>query len=238
MTDGTENMNVGTYVKQITNADPTSDEAGGNHYYHYLNVAPTGTWTHVILNMHPSHMRGGSGNTDWGVLNHPTALGFTNADGTANGGDDPANTYNYFDTLTRWYIQQDWATSPSPVTIQLKDVKFYNEPNQEDDAQIYNIAATYVASSNRVVVTWDRNKNEDTVNHDVRYSFQDIHQIGWNAATPAPGGIITPPGSGGYNGMVYDTTTLPLAGQTVVYIAIKPENSNLFTEVAVPLNVG
>src|SRR5262249_20354000 len=58
---------------------------------------------------------------------------------------------------------------------------------------------------------------------------------GWAAATAAPNGIITPPGSGGYNNMVYDTTGLSLSGHSVVYIAIKPQNSNLFTEIAIPL---
>ena len=34
ITDGSTNASVGTYVKQITNADATSDETGGDHYYH------------------------------------------------------------------------------------------------------------------------------------------------------------------------------------------------------------
>ena len=52
-TTGRGNANVGWYVKQITNADYTSDETGGNHYYHGLNLPNNGQWTHVILNMHP-----------------------------------------------------------------------------------------------------------------------------------------------------------------------------------------
>ena len=86
-------------------------------------------------------------------------------------------------------------------------------------------------------MTWERFKDDNTINHEVRYSFSDIHQIGWDAATPAPNGTITPPGWQGYNGMFYDTTALPLAGHSVVYIAIKPQNSNLFTQIAVRLDL-
>jgi len=78
---------------------------------------------------------------------------------------------------------------------------------------------------------------EDGVLDEVRYSFTDIHASGWSSATATPNGVVAPPGSGGYNGMVYDSTALPLAGHSVVYIAIKPQNSTLFTQVAVPLNL-
>ena len=37
-TDGQTNFYVGTYVKRVTNADRSSDEAGGGHYYHGFNV--------------------------------------------------------------------------------------------------------------------------------------------------------------------------------------------------------
>jgi hypothetical protein len=71
--------------------------------------------------------------------------------------------------------------------------------------------------------------------HEVRYAFDDIHRLGWNEAKPAPNGTITPPGLGGYNGMIYDTTDLPLTSWKVVYIAVKPENSTLFSQIAMPL---
>jgi hypothetical protein len=86
-----------------------------------------------------------------------------------------------------------------------------------------------------VIVTWKRDWADDTVDDEVRYAFSDIHQLGWSAATPAPNGVVAPPAGGAYNGMEYDTTGLPLAGHSVVYIAVKPQNSDLFTEIAVPL---
>lgn len=102
---------------------------------------------------------------------------------------------------------------------------------------MYSLTGTYDPTTNEVVVTWNRPPNENDVNHEVRYAFSDIHEVGWEAATPAPEGIISPPGWQGYNGMFYHTTTLPLAGQPVVYIAIKPENSDLFSQIAVRLDL-
>lgn len=221
-------VQIGTYVKQVTNADSRSDEIGGNHYYHLIGVPNfgAGTWTHVILNMHPDHVR--SENRDPGFVQYPTAVG------GPNGGDDPPSTYNYFDTLTRFYI--DDLTAASPCTFRVDDFTFYKEPDQENDQQVFALTSTYMQANNRLLITW-KHEWDNGVDHEVRYAFSNIHQLGWSAATPAPGGIITPPDSGAYNGMVYDTTALPLSGHSVVYIAIKPQNSNLFTQIAVPLDL-
>jgi hypothetical protein len=230
-TDGSQNLEFGTYVKQITNPDLTSDEAGGEHYYHELNIPALGTWTQVVINMHPDHRRGDPGSTDPGVLNYPTTSTY--------GGGDPANTYNYFDTLTRFYLQEPYSDPSShPADYLFDQFSFYKEPYQENDTQVYDLTSSYRASDNRLVVTWSRDKAEDTVNQEVRYAFSDIHQLGWANATAAPNGTITPPGGGAYNNMVYDTTGINMAGHSVVYIAIKPQNSSQFTEIAVPLNVG
>lgn len=218
-TDGEQNSNVGTYVKKVTNADTTSDEAGGDHYYHMLNLPNNGQWTHVILNMHPDHRRTDGGDVDPGYLPYPTT--------------DTHGTYNYFDALTRFYIQDEDATG----TFLIDDIQFYQETAPENDAQVSSLTGTYDPGNNELIATWNRLKDENDTNHEVRYSFSDIHQIGWNAATPAPGGIITPPGWQGYNGMVYDTTALSLAGHSVVYIAIKPQNSDTFSQIAVRLDL-
>ena len=229
------NFQVGTYVKEVTHSAADaydwshSDEFGGNHYYHLIglpNFGP-GTWTQVILNMHPDHRRGDDGGLEHGVVQYPTAT-----DGE-NGGDDPPNTYNYFDTLTRLYLDEESA--PATGTYRLDEFEFYRETAVENDYQVYSITSTYVPQTNRLVITWKRPKPEDTILHEVRYSFTDIHASGWPAATPAPNGVITPPHDGAYNGMFYDTTALPLSGHSLVYIAVKPQNSDLFTQVAVPL---
>jgi hypothetical protein len=210
---------VGTFVKQVANTDRYSDETGGGHYYHLINPPSTGTWVQVILNMHPDHRRSDAGTVDPGVLDHPTG--------------EPQ--YNYFDTLTRFYLQRMPAPSSYPAVYLIDNIEFYQETRPENEVQVYSLAATYRASDNRLVVTWNRNKGDDTTKHEVRYAFSDIHASGWDKATPAPSGLITPPGNGPYNGMVYDTTALNTKNQSTVYVAIKPANSSRFTQIAVPL---
>jgi hypothetical protein len=139
--------------------------------------------------------------------------------------------------LTRFYIEDNNDPLPSfPAVYHIDDVQFLHDTNQENDQQVYSVTGTYSASNNRLVLTWMHDLGSQTINDEVRYSFTDIHASGWASATAAPNGVIAPLNSGGYNGMDYDTTALPLSGHSVVYIAIKPQNSSVFTEIAVPLN--
>src|SRR5262249_29497958 len=101
--------------------------------------------------------------------------------------------------------------------------------------QIYSLNGVYIPSSNKVHVGWNRNKNENSVKHEVRYSFDDVFRVGWANAIAAPGGLITPPGFGGYNLMSWETTAINVTGKKVIYIAIKPQNSSLFRQIAIPL---
>jgi hypothetical protein len=116
-------------------------------------------------------------------------------------------------------------------------MEFYQEARPEEDERVYGIAATHVPGQNLLIVTWSRRIGEDAVAHEVRYAFSDIHAAGWDSATPAPRGIVAPLGQGGANGMVYDARDLPLSGQRFVYIGIKPQNSKLFSQIAIPLTL-
>jgi hypothetical protein len=221
-TDGRANTDVGTYVKRIKDADGHSDEAGGNHWYHGMNLANTGTWTKVVLNMHPHHYRGASGQTEHHNQPHPT------------GGQE----YNYFDTLTRFYIAAESYTPPTyPLVYHLDQFEFYQESHTENDEQVYTIAATVVPADNRLILTWSRDKDQNNTKHEVRYAFSSIHEIGWDRAMPAPDGIVSPPGWQGYNHMLYVTTKLPLVGKRTVFLAIKPEGAKLFSQIELPLTV-
>jgi hypothetical protein len=226
MKDGQTNFYLGTYVKRITNSDPYSDETGGGHYYHPFNVLRN-QWSMCVLNSHPGHERGDPGAVDTGNRLYPTAPPW--------GSGDPANTYNYFDTLTRFYIQETGSTGGFPRDYWIDEMEFYQESRPENDEQVYSICVSYTASTNRIFLSWNRHKDENSVKHEVRYAFSDIHAIGWNNAIPAPSGIITPPGWQGYNNMVYDTTAIDVSGKSQIYLAIKPQNSNIFSQVAFPL---
>jgi hypothetical protein len=227
-TDGSSNANVGAYAKCVAATgcpNDYSDEDGGGHFYYNQNWPHTGTWVHVLLNGFVDHWRGNNGNTEEPSALHPT---------------NEAN-YNLFDALTRFYFQDNSAPLTLPADYGIDEISFYQETFSEPDQQVRDIAATFVPQSNRVIVTWSRNKNEDSVNFELRYSFTDIHQGGWNSATAAPSGTVRPAGTAGYNGVFYDTTALPLSGKTLVYVGIRPmanNPQNLFTQVAIPLVLG
>jgi hypothetical protein len=219
--NGEATITVGTYCKRVANADPGTDVTGGGHFYHRVNAPATGHWTQVVLNMHP-HMRDGQDfNQELGVQAHPTG--------------EP--DYNYFDTLTRFFIGLRSPPANYPADYLLDEIAFQCQPRLENDRQVYAIAATHMPATNRLIVTWSRPKDEAAVKHEVRYAFADIHQLGWEKAQPAPRGLVAPAGQGTVTGMVYDTTELPLAGQSVVYIAIKPQNADRFSQIAVPLTL-
>jgi hypothetical protein len=220
-TGGNHNAEFGTYVKCISLPgcpDGTTDEGPvGYHYYHFFNLSPTGTWTRVILNAHPNHLRGGDGNTEWGNQPHPTNEA----------------QYNYWDTFTRFYIEYLGNPSSYPASYNYDSFRFYKEAYQENDDQILTMHATYVPASNRVLLWWSTRKDE-AVNYGIRYAFSDIHAMGWNAATPAPNGTLFA-GGGGYNGVLYDNSTIKMSGATL-YLAVKPQNSNLFRQIAIPVS--
>ncbi|MEX0300220.1 MAG: LamG-like jellyroll fold domain-containing protein, partial [Kordiimonas sp.] len=218
----TGDTNVGTYIKNTTTNDPYSDETGGGHPYHHVGAAANGEWTQIVLNWHPSHMRGADGAKDHGAMQYATG----------------EEGINYFDALTRFYItaranSDDHAFS-GPVEVMVDEIEFFQTPYKENDEQVYSVASNF--DGDTVTISWNRHKDEGHIKHEVRYSFDNIHETGWENATAAPGGLISPPNGGAYNGMYYSTDSLPLTGQNLVYIAIKPENSDLFTQITVPLD--
>lgn len=226
--NGTTNYYLGTYVKRVTNAASNSDEEGGGHYYHNFNILRN-QWSMCTFNSHPGHQRGAAGATDSGNRPYPTTPAY-------GGSGDPANTYNYFDTLTRFYIQETGGTNTFPRDYWIDEMEFYNEPSPENDNQVYSICASYTTSSNRLFLAWNRPKSENSVNHEIRYAFSDIHTLGWSNATPAPAGTIIPPGYQGYNNMVYDTTAINVSGRSQIFLAIKPQNSTVFSQIVFPLS--
>ena len=214
--NGNHNIEFGTYAR-CSNCSGAED--GGGHFYHKLDIGSTGEWTQVIIDTHPDHVRGANGDQE-----HPDQL---HVSGEAN--------YTYFDLLTRFYIHLPYDQPNFPANFYLDSFELYEETRPENVDQVRAIHATYVPASNTIRLGWMRKKNEETVKHEVRYSFSDIHTSGWDSATAAPNGIVTPPGDGGYNGMIWSTTGINLQGHDRVYIAIKPQNSSGFRQIVVPV---
>ena len=225
---GTTNYYMGTYVKSVVINDTSSDESGGGHFYHPFNVEP-GVWSYCIMNTHPGHQRGDPGSLDSGNRPYPTTPAY-------GGSGDPANTYTYYDTLTRWYISGEGGSGGFPQDYWLDDVKIYQEPVVENDNLVYGICSSYNQPTNRLTLTWNRYKGVDT-SHEVRYAFSDIHTLGWNNATPAPNGTVDSTGND-YNGMVYTTTAINVGSNPTVYFAIKPQGETLFSQIALQLTTG
>jgi hypothetical protein len=216
---GNHNFEFGTYIRCSACGGA---EDGGGHYYHHFDLPYTGVWHQLIVDTHPNHLRGNSGGTELGDLPNPT--------------NEPG--FTYFDLMTRFYLDFPYDKFPMPAVFYMDNFEVYEEQRPENTEQVYSLNAVYVPSTNMVRVGWARRKDQDTVKHDVRYAFSDIHSIGWAAATPAPNGTVTPPGTSGYNGMEWSTTGLNLSGKSVVYVAIKPQNSSLFRQIAVPVVPG
>lgn len=218
-TNGRPNMGFGAYVKRVHGADPFDPlDAGGNCFFHLFTAPATGQWTQVVLNMHPN-WNVEPADRDIGNQSHPTG----------------ETEYNYFDAMTRFYLEARFEPARYPADYFLDEMEFYHEAAPENDEQVYSITATHVPEQQRVILTWCRRIGEDQLPHEVRYAFESIHQIGWEAAQPAPGGRIKPPGMGEFSGMVYDSSALPLQGRATLYLAIKPEKAKLFSQVAIRL---
>lgn len=213
------NIEIGTYIR-ASNGDRSDAESGGEHYYHSYNIGYTGEWHQIIVDTHPQHARGANGGIEHGNLEYPT--------------NEPG--YNYFDLLTRFYYQGTSGLTSYPGANYFDGFEFYYDPNPENIDQIYGLNGVYVPSSNTITVGWSRDKDENSISHEVRYSYTDIHDSGWSNAIAAPGvNNIDPPGTGGYNGMEYSTNEIDVSGHNFVYIGIKPENSNLFRQIKIPV---
>jgi RNA polymerase sigma-70 factor (ECF subfamily) len=219
--NGEASVTIGTYCKRVTDAHEGNDNVGGGHFYHRVNVPSIGRWAQVVLNMHPHFEDGKDFGEEIGIKAHPSG----------------EEAYNYFDTLTRFFISVRSPPASYPADYSLDEIRFEQQPGTENDEQVYSIAAAHDPQKNRVIVTWSRRKDEAGIGHEVRYAFRDIHTLDWGAATLAPKGTVAAASNGSANGMVYDTTELPLSGHTVLYVAIKPQNSEKFSQIAIPLNL-
>lgn len=219
---GNANTTFGTYFRK-SDGDTRSAETDGGHFYHRFNIPYTGVWHKVIVDMHPSHERGRNGGLELGNKEQPT-------------GEDG---YNYFDLLTRFYIDFDEArvTNNTETTKWLFDnFKIYQDTNLENEEQVYSINGAFIdeLSKKRLVVGWNRNKDQNSIAHEVKYAFQSIHKIGWDNAFSAPGSPISPQGYQGYNTILYDTDLIE-TNSSEIYVAIKPENSDKFKEIYLKL---
>ena len=219
---GRYNFEVGTYLRDLSWS--SLDAENNNwHFYHFYNLHPTGQWEQVILDAHPGHQRSWPGDTEYGEKLYPSS-------------ETPDLTY--FDLLTRFYFDLPYVQWPGPVDFYLDGFEFFQETAAENVDQVFSIHGVFVPS-NLLRVGWSRRKDQESIAHEVRYAFSDIHSLGWNAATPAPGGVVVPPsGSGPYQTLEYSTSSINLSGRSAIFFAIKPQGASRFRQIAIPLDGG
>ena len=78
------NFEFGTYTRSPSTDDNVAESSNG-HFYHYLDLRSHGQWEQVIIDTHPDHQRGNSGNVE--ISDSP----------------NPVSGHTYFDLMTRFY---------------------------------------------------------------------------------------------------------------------------------------
>jgi hypothetical protein len=214
--DNDKQVEFGTYVRKKL-GDTTTQNDGGTHYYHYLNLRP-GVWTKVIIDNHPQHFVGGP-TSDPGVVTSPTTDG---------------SGWNYFDALTRFYWNP-YATAPSgyPADMYFDDFQFYNETLSEDVANIATVEASYKSSDTTLRVGFCRNSADDAASYTAKWSLSDItDNTQFGAATTL--GTSGADGLGDYVNK-HISGTADLSGQSVVYVAVQKSGRSDFRRIALEL---
>lgn len=228
-TTGQFNGTIGTYLRATGDSGSlqASNDSDGvrQHYYHLFNLPYTnGRWAKVIIDENPTHQQTENGNTEQPVLTNPTN-----------------ENLNMFDVMTRFYVDvggqgnQYIVDDGANTQWFLDKFTLYEETRTENENQVYTICGFYDPSDNRLYVSWNRNKDENDTVHEVKYAFQDIHELGWANATSAPNGSLTRLGFQGYNCMIYDNSTISMGANTSIYVAVKPTDSSLFKQIQLDL---
>ena len=220
---GNFNFTFGTYYSSVAAGGPTSGspEVGGDHHYHRFDL-PASRWVKCVVDHHPTHIRGNDGGLEHGNKQYPAAA--------------DSGTYNYFDLLTRVYLDMEQLNVSADGTVwNFDSFRFYQDSNTENESQVYSMQGSYVSGTNDLQIGWNRHKDENAVNHDVVYAFSDIHALGFGNATSA--GAVSPGGYQGYNGMLFTSTSITMGANTSIFVAVRPVGATLFKQIEVRLDL-
>lgn len=213
------NLTIGTYYSLPSAGGPTSqsDEVGGRHGYHDALIRP-GLWTKIVMDCHPDYFRDlQNGNVEPGDQTFPAPT------------TDPG--YTYMDLLTRMYfdVGNSYVDGLGGYSWNFDAMEFWEETNTENVDDLYTPCCSFDSTTNTFYLSWQRAKDQYPVTHEVRYSFFNIHNIGWDNATVL--GSSNNSDIGGYNGMRYQTSGINVSGQSVIYFAIKPSAASTFRQI-------
>jgi hypothetical protein len=204
-TDGSEVLHVGTYVKPSTD----NPDNQGDHYYHFFNPSfYANKWVWLEVNRHPQHSLVG---------------GF---DGNNNLKDNPSSSrgINYFDGLTRFYIDTTSHWPLNGATCDFDDFTFAKDTGEPD---WYISSLTYQYTGSQYKVTWNTPRRL-AISYEIRYSTTSMKVSGFTSGTAAGTANST---QSDYGGATWTSAAMPEA--PVMYVAIRPQGQTDFTEVEI-----
>lgn len=213
------NFSVGTFYSSIVNGPPTSNNAevgGGNHGYHRYNLAEDAV-SKIVVDCNPTHIRGADGNTEQPLMEYPIEA--------------DSGKYNYFDLLTRLYFSASGATEHG-LEWNYDNFYFYRENRIEEEVEVYSLAASYQPTTSTTSLSFNvhKNRDEETAFYEVRYSDEDIHDIGFENASEW---VTT--GDQGYQGdniVAISTQSIDASSMSTLFIAVRKVGHTLFKQIS------
>ena len=208
---GSNNMNVGTYVKPLDNFSPGAEGTSpqnGHHYYHgYTTPVTANKWMKVYVTNRNQHERGDPGSVDGAVVP------------------------NYFHTMTRFYVTH-WGTYPGnpSSTWDLGPIYLYKETGEPDD-DISSETIQY--NGTKYQVTWAGRKNVD-VTYEIRYRLDGVSLKTAGFTSGINGGTVINPGND-YTGVYWELTAPESTNG--LYVGIRVSGASQFTELFLPYQV-
>ncbi len=207
---GNYTLHFGTYTRDPDGSYSSSSNLG-RHFYHWLNFKGTGIyWTKIIIDEHPQHEVGKSGQ-DPG--DNPTAP-------------SSSTGFNYIEGITRFYFKTKSYLFQNPWSAWIDEFQIYNDPRPMPP-KVATIAITQVAPSDFEIdfASTDEGGGDNYVNtYEVRYSMFPINAANYASATIVSG---SPAVTGDYERYAHcNAYGLNLNGKSKIYFAIQQTDEN------------
>lgn len=201
------NIKFGTYLAD-SSCVRSNQECNGFHFYHHLNIIPTGYPFTVYIDGHPDYIRDGASWTEFGNRSYPISQ-------------TPDKNYPC-DVLTRYYW--DGHTDFPSVEWRFDYVKFIRQENLEEEHFVYSLGATRV-NQDSVYVFFRTDKNLSKNEEYYIYASNSSHHD--SGLTNQVGTLLKPYNNGGFNGV----NGIVAISINSPYIAVRYDGQTLFKEI-------
>jgi len=145
----------------------------GGHWYHRINTQGGG-WAHIIIDGHPQHNN---------AYSNAASYPFPSWSVRDMGSD-------YFKSMYRWYItfKPYSGIAEPPYNIWFDEIQFYNDPEPQNNETINSPSVIYFPERKSFEIGFNdkyKNNAHSYSTYEIRYSFSQITNSNWGAATPA-----------------------------------------------------